>query len=115
MSGGKLFHSRALAIAKVRSPTVAHCDWWTLAQKLFSNCIVLFNCEWTNWLHKTVYETFLKTALLDNAFTYYGHDRLLSSLHHSMRMLLSLLRYVVVLCLGKASSDTVHQVGIVDF
>jgi len=23
------FHIRAPAMAKVRSPTVAHCDWWT--------------------------------------------------------------------------------------
>jgi len=29
MSGGRLFHSRAPATAKVRSPTVAHCDWRT--------------------------------------------------------------------------------------
>jgi len=29
MSGGRLFHSRAPAIAKVRSPTVAHSDWRT--------------------------------------------------------------------------------------
>ena len=27
MSGGKLFHSRAPATAKARSPTVTHCDW----------------------------------------------------------------------------------------
>jgi len=29
MSGGKLFHSRALETAKPRSPTVVHCDWRT--------------------------------------------------------------------------------------
>jgi len=41
MSAGKLFHNRApavstgsehrqtAAVAKVRSPTVANCDWWT--------------------------------------------------------------------------------------
>jgi len=29
MSGGKLFHNRAPAVAKARSPTVAHCDWRT--------------------------------------------------------------------------------------
>jgi len=29
MSSGKLFHSRAPATAKARSPTVAHCDWGT--------------------------------------------------------------------------------------
>jgi len=29
MSGGKLFHSRAPATAKARSPTVTHCDWGT--------------------------------------------------------------------------------------
>jgi len=27
MSGGKLFRNRAPAVAKARSPTVAHCDW----------------------------------------------------------------------------------------
>jgi len=31
MSAGKLklFHNRAPAVAKARSPTVAHCDWRT--------------------------------------------------------------------------------------
>ena len=29
MSGGKLFHSRAPATAKARSPTVVHCDCGT--------------------------------------------------------------------------------------
>jgi len=29
MSVGKLFHNRAPAVVKVRSPTVAHCDWQT--------------------------------------------------------------------------------------
>jgi len=29
MSDGKLFHNRALAVANVRSPTAAHCDWRT--------------------------------------------------------------------------------------
>jgi len=29
MSGGKLFHNRAPAVVKARSPTVAHSDWRT--------------------------------------------------------------------------------------
>jgi len=29
MSAGKLFHNRAPAVVKARSPTVAHCDWRT--------------------------------------------------------------------------------------
>jgi len=29
MCVGKLFHNGAPAVAKARSPTVAHCDWWT--------------------------------------------------------------------------------------
>jgi len=29
MSDGKLFHNRAPAVAKARSPRVAHCDWQT--------------------------------------------------------------------------------------
>jgi len=38
MSAGKLFHNRAPAVAKARSPTVAHCDWRTSSWWVSDDC-----------------------------------------------------------------------------
>ena len=38
MSGGKLFLNWAPAVAKVLSPTVARCDWWTSSWWVSDDC-----------------------------------------------------------------------------
>ena len=45
MSGGKLFHSRAPATAKARSPRVTHCDWGT------SSWCVSEDPQTSSWRH----------------------------------------------------------------
>jgi len=50
MSGGKLFHKRALAMAEVRSPTIAHCDWRTYKPMVVSCFELNFVSFWeVNW------------------------------------------------------------------
>jgi len=49
MSGGRLFHSRALATAKVRSPTVAHCVSLCLSTSDPRCHIFILFTRWHNW------------------------------------------------------------------